>query len=110
MEEFIFGIVFNEVFNQVVTAGAAGVAGFLICKLTGLTKRERARLEIDKCTAREYIRNAYKEHVIEGHIITEKRREELDKAFNAYTTLGGNGTAKQYMEAIREIPITLVTQ
>lgn len=110
MEEFLFGFVFNDVFNSIVTAAAAGVAGFFIAKVTHLTKKERARLEIDKCTAREYVRNAYREHVIDGHAITEKRWEEIEKAFNAYTALGGNGTAAQYMSKLREIPVTMITE
>lgn len=108
MEEFIFGIIFNEVFNQIVTGAACGIAGFFIAKVVGLTKKERARIEIDKITVREYITNAYNSHVIHEHPVTQKRREELDRAFEAYTILGGNGTAKQFMEAIREIPVTLV--
>lgn len=110
MENFLFGIIFNEVFNQIVTVAAAGIAGFFIAKFTGFTKKERARVEIDKITVREYITNAYNSHVIQGHPVTQKRREELDRAFDAYTTLGGNGTARQFMDAIREIPVTLVVE
>lgn len=110
MEEVIAGFIFNDIFNQVLTIAAAGIAGYFVAKVAGLTKKERARVEIDKITVREYITNAYTDHVINGHPITQKRREELDRAFEAYTILGGNGTAKQFMDALREIQVTLVIE
>lgn len=93
--------------SQIVTTLAAmattGILGFLVARVTSLTKREKARLEIDKAVARQMIFDAYEDYVINAEKLTISRHDELLRIFDAYTVLGGNGTAKKYMEKIKEL-------
>lgn len=110
MEEFIFGFVFNDVFNSIITAASAGIAGFFIAKVTHLTKKERARMVVDKCTSRKYIFDAYERYIVKAEHMSTARYDELLDLYDAYKTLGGNGTAERYMDEIRQKNPYLITQ
>lgn len=70
---------------------------------------ERARIVIEKASARAHIKEAYQRYVIEGHKMTIAAYEELTEEYEAYRILGGNGTAKAYMEEITAKVPYLVT-
>ncbi len=93
----------NQVITTLVAMATTGVLGYLIARVTSLTKREKARLEIDKAVARQMIFDAYEDYVINGEKLTISRHDELLRIFDAYTVLGGNGTAKKYMEKIQTL-------
>lgn len=69
---------------------------------------ERARIILAKASARKNILDAYEKYVINSDHLTIARYEELLEEFEAYTLLGGNGTAKKYMEEIVAIKPYLV--
>lgn len=110
MEELIAGFIFNDVFNQIITVSAAGIAGFFIAKVTHLTKKERARMVVDKCTSRKYIFDAYERYIVRAEHMSTARYDELLDLYDAYKTLGGNGTAERYMDEIRQKNPYLITQ
>lgn len=91
----------NEALTTIVGMAVAGVLGFLVAQLKRLTKLDKARIEIDKCTARRDIFDAYEDYIVRGKHMTISRYDELEREFEAYLVLGGNGTAKKYMEEIR---------
>lgn len=103
------GIALNQAVIAVVGMVATGVIGYLAGLLKRLTKREKARIIIDKASARAHVKEAYQRYVIEGHKMTIAAYEELTEEYEAYRILGGNGTAKAYMEEITAKVPYLVT-
>lgn len=102
-------IALNQAVVAVVGMVATGVIGYLAGLLKRLTKREKARIIIDKASARAHVKEAYQRYVIEGHKMTIAAYEELTEEYEAYRILGGNGTAKAYMEEITAKVPYLVT-
>lgn len=102
-------IAFNQAVVTVVGMVATGVIGYLAGLLKRLTKREKARIIIEKASARAHIKEAYQKYVIEGHTLTIAAYEELLEEYEAYQLLGGNGTAKAYMQEIMALKPYLVT-
>lgn len=79
-----------------------GIAGYLIGVLKKRSKVEQARLEIDKSLARAEIVQAHKQHCVLGEPMSIDRYGELERIFNAYKTLGGNGTAERLFTEIKD--------
>lgn len=102
-------IALNQAVIAVVGMVATGVIGYLAGLLKRLTKREKARIIIDKASARAHVKEAYQRYVIEGHKMTIAAYEEITEEYEAYRILGGNGTAKAYMEEITAKVPYLVT-
>lgn len=105
----MFEVAVNQAVVAVVGMVATGVIGYLAGLLKRLTKREKARIIIDKASARAHVKEAYQRYVIEGHKMTIAAYEELTEEYEAYRILGGNGTAKVYMEEITAKVPYLVT-
>ncbi len=105
----MFEVAVNQAVVAVVGMVATGVIGYLAGLLKRLTKREKARIIIDKASARAHVKEAYQRYVIEGHKMTIAAYEELTEEYEAYRILGGNGTAKAYMEEITAKVPYLVT-
>lgn len=53
---------------------------------------------------RSQIVDDYEKYVIRGIPLTVERRNELDRAHNAYVTLGGNGTIDHLYKEITRLP------
>lgn len=70
---------------------------------------EKARVIIEKASARAHVKHAYERYVINGEHMTIAAYEELLEEYEAYRLLGGNGTAKAYMEEIMKLKPYLVT-
>lgn len=70
---------------------------------------ERARIIIEKASARWHIKQAFEKYIINGEHMTIAAYEELLEEYDAYTILGGNGTAKAYMAEIMKLKPYLVT-
>lgn len=80
---------------------ATGIFGYLVAMLRRRTKEERATAQIIKALGRKEIMDAYQLYIVEGHRMTVERFEQLTEIYEAYTTLGGNGTAKRMYEEIK---------
>lgn len=98
----------NQAVIAVVGCVMTGVIGFFAGKFKRLTKVERARIVIEKASARAHIKAAYKRYIIDGEHMSISAYDELLEEYDAYTVLGGNGTAKRYMEEIKELKPYLV--
>lgn len=103
-------IALNQVVITVVGMVLTGVIGFLVGIAKQHSKREQARIEIEKAMARQMIFDAYEKYILNHEHMTIARYEELLKTYEAYTVLGGNGTAKRYMTEIIELKPYLVTE
>lgn len=110
MEDFLAGLMLNEVFNQIWTTAAAAIAGYCIAKVTHLTKKEKARMTVDKCTSRKYIFDAYERYIVRNEHMSTARYDEILDLYDAYKTLGGNGTAENYMNEIKQKNPYLITE
>lgn len=103
-------IAVNQVVMSIAGMVATGLLGFLLGKLKRLTKVERARIVIEKASARAHILAAYELYIVKGKHMTIARYDELNEEYEAYITLGGNGTAKRYMQEIRALKPYLVIE
>lgn len=98
----------EELITTIVGMAVTGVLGFLVARIKSLSKFDKARIEIEKAMARQMIFEAYEKYVIRHEKLTIARYDELLRIFDAYTALGGNGTAKKYMEEIKALRPYLV--
>lgn len=110
MDEFLTGMLVDNAVGTIVTALASGIAGFLISQVTKFSKRERARMDIDLCTAHNDLLEAYQKYVIEKHKLSIDSYKYIQKLFAAYKTLGGNGTVEKYMDELLAIKPYLITE
>lgn len=99
--------------NQTVVTVVVTVVGMLLAAvggyLVGINKRSKARLTIDECVARNEIRQAYEDHVVNKKKITAGRYDELERLFDAYLAMGWNGSGKKWIARIREeVPFLVV--
>ena len=99
----------TQILTTLSISALTALAGYLAGMLTKLTKRERARVSIEKALARDYIKDTYQKYVVEEHKMTIAAYDECIEIYEAYRVLGGNGTAKAYMEEIMELRPYLVT-
>lgn len=102
-------IAVNQVVLTIVGMAVTSVIGFLVGLLTKHSKREKARIIIDKASARAHIKTAYRRYILEDEHMTIAAYEELLEEYEAYRILGGNGTAKSYMQEIEAKKPYLVT-
>lgn len=103
-------IAFNQAVVDVVGFAVSGVLGFMVGKMKALSKFERARIIIEKASARAHIKEAYQKYIIEGQHMTIAAYEELLEEYEAYRIMGGNGTAKAYMDEIMKLKPYLVIE
>ena len=92
---------FWKIFLQLLPSIATGVGGYLIAIHRKRSKQERATAQIIKALGRKEIMDAYQAYIVEGRHMTVERFEQLTEIFEAYTDLGGNGTAKRMYEEIK---------
>ena len=95
----------EQLITSIVGLLASGVIGFLIAQVKNLTKYQRARLIIDKASAREHIKTAYQKYVIDGKKMSISTYDEL---LEEYKLLGGNGTGERYMNEIKALKPYLI--
>ena len=94
----------EQLITSIVGLLASGVIGFLIAQV----KNQRARLIIDKASAREHIKTAYQKYVIDGKKMSISTYDELLEEYEAYKLLGGNGTGERYMNEIKALKPYLI--
>lgn len=103
-------VAINQVVLTIAGMVSSGAVGYLVGVLKAHSKREKARIIIEKASAREHVKTAYRLYIIEGKHMTIAAYEELLEEYEAYKILGGNGTAKAYMQEIMELRPYLVTK
>lgn len=59
-------------------------------------------------THRKNLVDAYEDYVVNGDPLTVERRHEIDKQYEAYKTLGGNGTITRLYKEICHVPTHIV--
>ena len=106
----MFDTAAEQLITTVIGMAATGVIGFLIAQVKHLTKYQRARLIIDKASAREHIKTAYEKYVIGGKHMSISTYDDLLEEYEAYKILGGNGTGERYMKEIKALKPYLITE
>lgn len=91
----------HQVFVALLPTLAGGIFGYLVAMLRKRTKQDQATAQIIKALGRKEIMDAYQTYIVEGRHMTVERFEQLTEIFEAYTTLGGNGTVKRMYEEIK---------
>lgn len=80
------------------------VAGIIVSAKTNAKRASEEMRSIKRglrAILRKEIVDAYTKFVVEGQKMSLERYEEIEKSFEAYEGLGGNGTAKKLFEEIR---------
>lgn len=84
------------------------LAGWIVSARTSRTKREKAIAKGVLALLRTKIVDAYERYVKQGHHLTMERKDEITRAYEAYTALGGNGAVRDLYEDIRNLPTYIV--
>lgn len=93
-----------------IATGALGaLGGFVMATYTKFAKQVRAAFKLAKAQGRREIVDAYQAFVVEGRHMTIERHRELAETYEAYTALGGNGTAKRLWTELQDIDPWIVT-
>ena len=93
-----------------IATGALGaLGGFVMATYTKFSKQVRAAFKLTKAQGRKEIVDAYQAFVVEGRHMTVERHRELAETYEAYTALGGNGTAKRLWAELQQIDPWIVT-
>ncbi len=93
-----------------IATGALGaLGGFVMATYTKFAKQVRAAFKLAQAQGRKEIVDAYQAFVVEGRHMTVERHRELAETYEAYTALGGNGTAKRLWAELGEIDPWIVT-
>lgn len=103
-------LVMNQVATTIAGMVATGVIGYLAATMKKNGKIEKARIEIEKATARQDIFDAFERYVVRGEHMTIARYDEIIREYEAYKVLGGNGTAEAYMAEIKKKRPYMVTE
>lgn len=93
----------------VITGALGALGGFVMATYTKFAKQVRAAFKLAKAQGRKEIVDAYQAFVVEGRHMTVERHRELAETYEAYTALGGNGTARRLWEELEEIDPWIVT-
>jgi len=93
----------------IITGALGALGGFVVATYTKFSKQVRAAFKLAKAQGRKEIVDAYQAFVVEGHKMTVERHRELAETYEAYTALGGNGTAKRLWAELGEIDPWIVT-
>ena len=106
----MFDTAAEQLITTVIGMAATGVIGFLIAQVKHYQHYQRARLIIDKASAREHIKTAYEKYVIGGKRMSISTYDDLLEEYEAYKILGGNGTGERYMKEIKALKPYLITE
>lgn len=89
--------------NYLVPALIGGLIGFFSTKFRKNKKKEKAIEEGVQALLRNELIRRYREYEIKGELsILDK--ENIEAMFEQYENLGGNGTVKQLMTELLQLP------
>jgi ATP-dependent 26S proteasome regulatory subunit len=83
--------------------------GFFISNIKKNRVKEKAIEEGVKALLKNELVNCYREYEIKGEM-TILDKENIEEMFTQYQNLGGNGTVKQLMTELMELPIKIIKE
>ena len=95
----------NPILSQIVSIIIAALCGWLGAQFSRLRRRDEALYCGMKVLLRSTIADAYEHYVTDQKPLSLERKREIDEAYEAYASLGGNSTGKQMYEEICDVPI-----
>lgn len=92
--EFLFGLL-------------SGAILYILKKVYGLYKRQKAVEQGVQALLRNELIRRYREYKAKGEM-TILDRENIEAMFKQYKNLGGNGTVKELMNELLEVPTKVI--
>lgn len=98
-------ILSNPILNQIVSICVAGFCGYLASQMRVVNAREKAMQEGVKTMLRRELIEDYEQYVIRNEPLSIMRMDEIVRCYEAYKTLGGNGTGETMYKAIQGVQV-----
>lgn len=95
------------VFSTIIPTAIGAVLGFLGTKLKKNKKKDLAIENAVQALLRNELIRGYREYKAKGEM-TILDRENIEAMFKQYKNLGGNGTVKELMDELLEVPTKVV--
>lgn len=95
----------NPIASQVVSIAVASACGFLAAQVKRMSERDKALYEGIKTVLRKELIDSYERYVVGNEPLSIMRMDEIVRCYEAYKTLGGNGTGEQMFKAIQGVPV-----
>lgn len=95
----------NPIASQVVSIAVAGACGFLAAQVKRMSERDKALYEGIKTVLRKELIDSYERYAVGNEPLSIMRREEIDRCYQAYKALGGNGTGEHLYQQIVKVQL-----
>lgn len=95
------------ILRYIIPACLGGLIGFLSTKLKARKKKDIAIEEGVQALLRNELIRRYREYKTKGEM-TILDRENIEAMFKQYKNLGGNGTVKELMNELLEVPTKVI--
>lgn len=95
------------VLGTIIPTAIGGVLGFITAKLKKSKNKDIAIEEAVQALLRNELIRRYREYKAKGEM-TILDRENIEAMFKQYKNLGGNGTVKELMDELLEVPTKVI--
>lgn len=95
------------VLGTVIPTAIGAILGFLGTKLKKNKNKDKAIEEAVQALLRNELIRRYREYKTKGEM-TILDRENIEAMFKQYKNLGGNGTVKELMDELLEVPTKVI--
>ena len=99
--------IFKIILSYLIPTLIGGILGFLSTKLKKNKKKEKAIEEGVQALLRNELIRRYREYETKGEL-TILDKENIEEMFTQYENLGGNGTVKQLMTELLQLPTKIL--
>lgn len=99
--------IIQMILNYIVPTVLGAILGFITTKLKKNKKKDKAIEEGVQALLRNELIRRYREYKIKGEM-TILDRENIEAMFKQYKNLGGNGTVKELMDELLEVPTKVI--
>lgn len=102
MEEII-----QMILSYIIPTVLGAILGFITTRLKKNKKKDMAIEEGVQALLRNELIRRYREYKLKGEM-TILDRENIEAMFKQYKNLGGNGTVKELMDELLEVPTKVI--
>lgn len=99
--------IIQMILSYIVPTVLGAILGFITTKLKKNKKKDKAIEEGVQALLRNELIRRYREYKIKGEM-TILDRENIEAMFKQYKNLGGNGTVKELMDELLEVPTKVI--
>lgn len=101
-------ILANPIVSQIISICVAALCGWLGATAAGIKKRDEALYAGMRVLLRAQLFDSYDTYAVHGEKISFERKEEVEQAYRAYSSLGGNGVVTKMWETIMALPVETI--